>query len=154
MIWAGIIGDQLVGPFRVPEGVKMNSEVYCLLLEQSFFPWFDKQTPAKQRSVIFQQDNAPSHASKYTLNRLKTKGLKEGQVMTWPPNSADLNPMQNLLSILNRVVYRQFKFKDDLWEALQEAAAAIQASTVSKLTSSMDSRLIEVVQKKGWHVNK
>ena len=29
MIWGGIIGDALVGPFRVPEGVKLTSITYC-----------------------------------------------------------------------------------------------------------------------------
>ena len=37
MIWAGIIGDQLIGPFRVPDGVKLNSENYCQFLNDNFF---------------------------------------------------------------------------------------------------------------------
>ena len=28
MIWAGIINDAIVGPFAVPDGVKMNAQVY------------------------------------------------------------------------------------------------------------------------------
>ena len=54
--------------------------------------------------------------------------------MTWSLNSADLNLIENLCSILKSEVYRdgrQFRCKDNLWVALQEAAAAIPASTVS-----------------------
>ena len=29
MIWAGIVGDELFGPVRVPEGVKLTSRTYC-----------------------------------------------------------------------------------------------------------------------------
>ena len=28
MFWAGIVGDTLLGPYKVPEGVKMNSEQF------------------------------------------------------------------------------------------------------------------------------
>lgn len=41
MIWAGIIGNELVGPFRVEDGVKMNSKFYCEFIEQNFFEWLD-----------------------------------------------------------------------------------------------------------------
>ena len=28
MLWAGIIGNELVGPFRVPDGVKLTAAAY------------------------------------------------------------------------------------------------------------------------------
>ena len=37
MFWAGIIGGDLVGPVRVTERVKIDSEAYCNLLEAAFF---------------------------------------------------------------------------------------------------------------------
>ena len=36
MFWAGIMGRVLVGPFRVPEGVKMTSAKYVELLTDHF----------------------------------------------------------------------------------------------------------------------
>ena len=36
MIWAGIIGFELVGAFRVEDGLKMNSKTYCDFLNQHF----------------------------------------------------------------------------------------------------------------------
>ena len=157
MFWAGIVGDELVGPVKVPEGVKVDSEAYCNLLEEAFFPWFEKQSQAKQRALIFQQDNAPAHSSRFTANYLKTRGLKEANLMIWPPNSADLNPIENLWSIIKQEVYKdgcQFSSKEDLWRAVQEAAEAVPSSTIHKLTSSMDSRLLDVHTKKGKHINK
>ena len=35
MIWAGIIGDKIVGPFLVPDRLKMNSGNYCAFLEEN-----------------------------------------------------------------------------------------------------------------------
>ena len=33
MLWAGIVKDELVGPFRVQEGVKLTSHTYCQFLK-------------------------------------------------------------------------------------------------------------------------
>ena len=44
---------------------------------------------------VFMQDNAPSHASKFTREWLAKKGVKEDHLMTWPPASPDLNPIEN-----------------------------------------------------------
>ena len=33
MIWAGIVGDELFGFVRVPEGVKLTSRSYCHFLK-------------------------------------------------------------------------------------------------------------------------
>ena len=66
---------------------------------------------------------------------------------------ANLNPKETLLFVRKQKVYKdghQFGLKGTLWEAIQEAAEAI----LTKLTASMDSRLIDVVEKKGWHIKK
>ena len=96
MICAIIITKELVGPFRVEDGVKRKSKSYCEFLEQYFFEWLDNQPIAKCRSLIFMQDNAPSHASKFTESWLKEKGFVGESYMNWPANSCDLNPIENL----------------------------------------------------------
>ena len=88
---------------------------------------------------------------------LNTRGLNEANLMIWPPISADLNPIENLWSIIKQDVYkdgRQFSSKEDLWRAVQEAAEAVPVSTIHRLTSSLDSRLLDVHTKKGKHINK
>lgn len=155
MIWAGIIGNELVGPFRVEDGVKMNSKSYCEFLDQYFFEWLDDQPIAKRRSLIFMQDNAPSHASKLTKSWLQEKGFVGETYMDWPANSCDLNPIENLWSILKREIYRnskQFNSKHDLWEAVKVAANNVSASTIVNLTSDVDNRLVRVLENKGASV--
>ncbi|KAJ1140490.1 hypothetical protein NDU88_006842 [Pleurodeles waltl] len=78
LVWAGIIKDELVGPFRVEDGVKLNSQSYCQFLEDTFFKqWYRKKTASFKKNMIFMQDNAPSHASKYSTAWLARKGIKE-----------------------------------------------------------------------------
>ena len=43
IIWAGIINDAIVGPFAVPDGVKMNAKSYVEFLKKNFLPWYRKQ---------------------------------------------------------------------------------------------------------------
>ncbi|CAJ0968398.1 unnamed protein product [Ranitomeya imitator] len=45
LVWPGIFKDELVGPFRVEDGVKLNSQTYCQFLEDNFFKqWYRKKS--------------------------------------------------------------------------------------------------------------
>ena len=94
MFWAGVMGKQLVGPFRVPESVKMPSVKYVEFLTDHFLPWYKKKNRAFRNKIVFMHDNAPSHAARNT----------SGGVV-WPPSSPDLNPTENLWSILKQKIY-------------------------------------------------
>ena len=155
MFWAGIVNDELIGPFRVEDGVKINSENYCEFLNDHFLPWFKKQPKKKKQSLIFMQDNAPSHVSKTSRNWLEAKGFFGGRIMQWPANSPDLNPIENLWAIIKREVYKngmQFHTNDDLWRAIEVASKDISRTTIRNLTESMDRRVIQVIEKKGGHI--
>ena len=67
MFWARIIGNELVGPFRVPGGVKMNALTYRNFLQDNFIPWYRSKRPAFRKKIIFMQDNAPSHVALSTV---------------------------------------------------------------------------------------
>ena len=71
MIWAGIIGDELVGPFRVPDGLKLTAATYCEFLKTALEPWLDDLPLSRLKRVVFMHDNAPSHAAKATTAVLK-----------------------------------------------------------------------------------
>ena len=112
MVWAGIIKDEPVGPFCVEDGLKINSQTYCQFLEDTFFKqWYRKKSAAFKKAMIFIQDNAPSHASKYS-----TAWFKDDRIMTWPPPSPNLNPIENLWDFLRL----RFTVREDdtlLWAA-------------------------------------
>ena len=155
MFWAGIIGEEVLGPFRVADGVKLDSKGYCSFLQEHLLPWFSEKSEEERKTFIFQQDNAPSHASKYTKSWLKDCGIEGANLMAWPSQSPDLNPIEHYWSILKKKVYgsgRQFNSSDELWTAVEAASRRILPSQVEKLTASMDSRLYKVIQKNGSYI--
>ena len=155
MIWAGIIGSEIVGPFLVPDCVKMNSVNYCKFLEANLLPWLNSQNDALNQNLIIQQDNAPSHASRFTKAWLSDKGISGERLMDWPPQSPDLNPIENLWSILKRKVYEnghQFHSKKDIWERIKKVSSEITPQQVHTLTSSVDRRLIDLIKNGGKRI--
>ena len=104
MIWASIIGNDLVGSFKVGDGVKIDLAGYTQFLEKNLMPWMKKKCCIEEK-MVFMQDNSPSHASNFTREWLAKKGIKEDHLMTWPPASPDLNPIENYWSLLKRELY-------------------------------------------------
>ena len=155
MFWAGIKRDSIIGPFKVELGVKIDSESYCKLLNQYLMPWMEEQPLSVCRTTIYQHDNAPAHSSKYTSEWLKKTGFNNERVMVWPPNSPDLNPIENLSAIIKRRVFRngrQFTNLNDLWNAIKNASASITPTEISNLTTSVDQRLVKILRNNGCHV--
>lgn len=75
--------------------------------------------------------------------------------MAWPPSSPDLNPIENLWSILKRKLYEggwQFTYKQRLWQVILASSKEIQAEIKHGLTSSMNERVVKVISKKGSYV--
>jgi transposase len=155
MFWAGIINNEMVGPFRVKDGVKITAETYTAFLKEFLLPWYKKKSLSFRKKMIFMHDNAPSHSACLTLDFLKKLLIKNATIMEWPPCSPDLNPIENLWSIIKRKIYanaKQFRSKDKLWNEIQVAGKDISADEVSKVTSSMDRRLIAVVANRGANI--
>ena len=84
---AGIIRDELVGPFHVPDGVKLTAVAYIDFLKQNVYTWFEKKPLSFRKNIVFLHDNAKSHSAKLTAYFLATVGFKCEKLMTWPASS-------------------------------------------------------------------
>ena len=124
----------------------MDSSKYCSILDTNLIPFIGDVHP---RGAVFQQDNASCHTSEYTKEWFQDM---EVSVMDWPSRSPDLNPIENLWSVIGKEVYkqgRQFDTLDDLKEALQIAWENINGMVCKNLVNSMSDRLLAVIDSKG-----
>ena len=88
MVWGMISGDG-VGPLVRLQG-KVNVGVYKQLVKNHVLPVLRNST---KQLCIFMQDNAPCHKAMVVMNFLKAENVT---VMDWPPQSPDLNPIENV----------------------------------------------------------
>ena len=141
MFWAAIVENEIVGPFRVPQGVKINFIIYCDF-SREIFSWFKAQPIERRKNLIFMQDNAPHYASKFSKKFLKAQDLHGSNLRDWPPNNPDLNPIENFWTITKRRVYadgQQFNSPDALWRRIQSVYSNIRptSSKIQNLISSV-----------------
>ena len=113
----------MVGPFRVKDGVKITAETYTAFLKECLLPGTKRRVCHLGRKLSLCM----------TLNSgfLKKSLVKSATIMEWPPYSPDLNPIENMWSIIKRKVYangKQFSSKDELWNVIQIAAKDISAA--------------------------
>jgi transposase len=111
-----------------------------------------------QPGDIFMHDGATVHTARIVKAILDEMGV---MVMIWPPYSPDLNPIENLWSIMKREIYKlypELEFAPDtvatleaLVSAAREAWHAIDSSILYNLSITMPHRVQAVIAAKGWY---
>ena len=94
---------------------KQNAEKYVRILADQLIPLVNLYHGG---NAVYQQENASIQTSKLTK-----KWISDNQiyVLKWPTNSPDFNPVENVLGLLVRIVYRhgrQYENKMELISAI------------------------------------
>lgn len=99
-----------------------------------------------------QMDNDPSHnCAPSVVKAYNHANSSSVQLLkNWPPNSPDLNPIENLWSILQaRVDAQGCSTLEEFKAAVDRDLAAVSQETLANLVNSMPKRLQEVVENGG-----
>ncbi|KAA6404365.1 MAG: putative Transposable element Tc3 transposase [Streblomastix strix] len=100
----------------------------------------------------YQMDSASCHKNKETLKDLESYGFS---FLDWPALSPDLNPVENMWSILVRKVYEDgvnYENEEDLWAGIQGAGRKITKKDILLLNNSFQKRFTELLKRGGKYV--
>lgn len=128
---------------------RQKSNDYIRTLEYCLLPRF---RTAADDPPMFQQDGASIHRSTVSKDWLNANVGPQSWCQDWPAKSPDLNPIENLWSIMSRKVYegcKQYKNVQELKTAIGVAWKAIPDETITKLLDSLPSRCQDVIDYKG-----
>jgi len=111
----------------------------------------DSQRLFPDGNFVFQHDNAPVHTAVIVKNYLQNKKLN---VMVWPPQSPDLNPIENLWRLLDlRLERHHVSTCADLMIALKIAYSQVTQEVRQNLLNSMNRRCRMVLQSEGYPID-
>ena len=125
----GMISSVGVGAIVCFPG-NINARVHKELLCQHALLHLHKGTV---ETPIFMQDNAPCHKAKTVLSFLKEERIA---VVKWPPQSPDMNRIENVWKIIGGKVQNRNQDIDDLWAFLKEEWESIINTFCMKLIGS------------------
>lgn len=125
----------------------INAATYIDVLRTVAVPHLRQWFPRRQG--IFMQDNAPAHTAKVVKDFLDRERVS---VLTWPANSPDLNPIENIWGLMKRKLQQQTVMKkEQLREALNDIWLRDDSlrQAISSAIDSMPRRIEAVIAAKG-----
>jgi transposase/arsenate reductase-like glutaredoxin family protein len=143
MVW-GTFSHHGVGALTfLPKNARMNSDMYIGVMNEKL-----KDAMIASNTTVYQQDGAPCHTSKKSMGWLQANGI---EVLDWPGNSPDLNPIENLWQQLKvHVGKKKPTSLSHLKDLIKEAWSQIHSSKCQSLVESMPRRIQSVMLNHGY----
>jgi hypothetical protein len=151
MVWGCITYD---GPgYMTKIDSILDKDLYKQILETDLVEsmgWYGYEA----RKVIFQHDNDPKHTSKLVKEYLEDQDFT---TMVWPAQSPDLNPIENIWSLVKLRLFRNYdappKGIHDLWDRIQEVWNSLTLEDCRKVIDTMPKRCSDVIKAKGYWID-
>lgn len=148
MVWGCITYEGMGFACKVDD--IMDANLYSQILRGELMQTIDYYH-LDHSEIIFQHDGDPKHTSNLAQETLNELGL---DVMDWPAQSPDLNPIEHLWNHLKSKLKandRVFATKEEVWDEIQELMKDENRELCRKFIASMPRRVQAVIQAKGGY---
>ncbi|KAK6037493.1 hypothetical protein COOONC_25003 [Cooperia oncophora] len=146
-IWGGISVRGTTQFAILPGNCRIDSELYCRILERCYLPFQSKVYNGYCRLV---QDNAPPHKSRYTSDKLRSWGV---DTMAWPAESPDLNPIELVWGNMKVFIRKQgVRSLEELKVAIVKYWKTLTPEECVKYVGGIRSRMERVVEQRGRNI--
>lgn len=143
MVWGCFSYHGVGNLVFLPADVRMDRKMYLELLCDNLPECFEKTN-----SDIFMQDGAPCHTAKYVKEWLED--CEVNFFKDWPGSSPDINPIENLWSLMKRrLCAMDTGSVPKLEAAISEVWNNLPQDLIQNLAASVPRRLKECLKRKG-----
>src|SRR5271166_1813765 len=136
----------------IEKGTKVDGSYYRdTLLRRCLLPDIQRLSGD---DYVFQQDGAPSHRARLTVEFLESNVPSFIEPALWPPNSPDLNPVDYAVwGALQQMVYRdRVNSLQDLMEKITRCWEELSQGLIDRAIDQWRPRLNAVVRVNGGHI--
>ena len=153
LIWS-CISFNSKGPIVEVKGI-MNKHKYKDIFSKNLILFVDKEVEIRESlgeinpSVIFMDDNDPKQSDHLMAEFLVEQGIN---TLEWVSQSPDLNPIENVWSMLDSEVFSKISMytkRADLLVAVQRCWDEIDLKKVQNCIDSMPRRIDQLIKNKG-----
>ncbi|KAG2193943.1 hypothetical protein INT47_003513 [Mucor saturninus] len=147
-IWGGITYNRRSSLVFFNKGQRSSNDFIKQVYEPVLLDFYNScSTP------VLMEDNAPIHTAKVAR---EWKDNHQIVRLNWPPQSPDLNPIENLWMILKRAKERRFEYVRNI-ESLKVLVESewnlMSIEKINKLIDSMPKRMKDVIRSKGYLID-
>jgi transposase len=145
MFWSCFWQNELGPLVALPKG-SVDSTKYCKILEEHLFPFYTAVKAVLNEEPWFMDDNARVHKSAETRNFKDELGI---QMLEWPSQSPDINPIKNLWKIWKDHIQKTDPFPtnhEELITAAQTAWEGLKTTTIGQALADSIKKRINVVK--------
>jgi transposase len=137
-IWAFINLSVGVGDYNI-FNENLNADIYENILAEHLVVSYKDE-------LFYQQDNHSVHKSKKITQFMKDNNIS---VIDWPAYSPDINPIENLWSIIKRKLKEKTLTKENFDASIKETIDNIDLSIIYNMISNMHVRLQKIIDSGG-----